>query len=318
MLATDYIEFNFKLLDNEDGMILTDNDTFEFKIVNGELVFEKDGLTANWFNDDSSIESNVDYRVTIFQDNTVLVANVFGGGKSLNANIEGANSTYDDIVIGGSLMSFFRFATGSNSVTFSLDLRDFETYIPIIGSKNDLDLSSTAAQYITGELGTVVFGFNIPNPTTNVFTMGNGLNYQQFELSLDAFITDKVFLGNDVKYFLDDTEIFPFFRDESFVSETDASQVVGQQITKHTAVQSVLGKEYSIYFTNNSKLLHLAKKISSEQPDPNEVFTLRIRYPLFEKEYKVIITQGALGIGNNQPISISVKFDLASNILLTS
>jgi hypothetical protein len=245
-----------------------------------------------------------------------LVAQVFGGGKSLNANIVGANSTYDDIVIGGSLMSFFRFATGSNSVTFSLDLRDFETYEPIIGSKSDLDLSETAAQYTTGELGTVVFGFSIPNPTSNQFTMGNGLNYQQFELSLEAFISDNVFVGNDVKYFLDDIEIFPFFRDDNFVSQTDASQVVGQQITKHTAIQSALGKEFSIYFTPNSKLVELAKKITNEQPNPNEVFTLKIRYPLFEREYKVILTQGALGISNNQPISISVKFDLASNILL--
>jgi hypothetical protein len=316
MLATDYIEFNFKLLDDQDGMILTDNDTFEFKIVNSELVFEKDGLTATWVNNDSSIQPNTNYQVVIQQADNVLVANVFGGGKSLNANIVEANSTYDDIVIGGSLMSFFRFAIGSNNVTFSLDLRDFETYEPIVGSKTDLELLGTAAQYTTGELGTVVFGFSIPNPTTNVFTMGNGLNYQQFELTLEAFITDKVFVGNDVKYFLDDIEIFPFFRDESYVSETDASQVVGQQITKHTAIQSVLGKEYSIYFTNNSKLLELAKKITSEQPNPNEVYTLRIRYPLFEREYKVIITQGALGIGNNQPISISVKFDLASNILL--
>jgi hypothetical protein len=316
ILSTDYIEFNFKLLEDQDGMILTDNDTFEFKVENGNLVFEKDGLTATWFNNDSSILTNTNYNVTIFQSDTTLVANVFGGGGSLNANIEGADSVYDDLVFGGVLMSLFRVAIGSNSSTFSLDLRDFETYVPIIGDKDDLDLTLTAAQYVTGELGTVVFGFSIPNPSTNQFTMGNGLNYQQFELTLDAFITDKVFVGNDVKYFLDDIEIFPFFRDESFASETDPSQVVGQQITKHTAVQSILGKEYSIYLTPNSKLIELAKKITSETPNPNDVYTLKVHYPLFEREYKVIVTQGALGIANNQPISLSVKFDLASNILL--
>jgi hypothetical protein len=318
MLATDYIEFSFKLLDDNGGMIVTDNDTFEFKVVNGNIVFEKDDLTATWTNDNSSIQKDVIYTVNIFQSDNTLVANVLGGGTSLNANIVNANSTYDDLVFGGSLMSLFRIVVGSNSATFSLDLRDFETYIPVIGSVNDLDTSGTAAQYTTGELGTVVFGFNIPNPTTNVFTMGNGLNYQQFELTLDAFITDKVFLGNDVKYYLDNIEIFPFFRDESFVSETDPSQVVGQQITKHTAVQSVLGKEYSIYLTNNSKLIDIAKKITSETPNPNEVYTLRVKYPLFEREYKVIITQGALGIGNNQPVSLSIKLDLASNILITT
>ena len=316
MLPTDYIEFSFKLLDDQDGIIATDNDTFVFKVENNNLVFEKNGVTATWFLDDSSIQRNVNYRVMIFQSDTTLVANVFGGGRTINANIENVNSVYDDITFGGSLMSLFRIALGTNQSSLAFDLIDFEGYTPIIGSIDDLDLSLTSAQYSTGELGTVVFGFSIPNPTTNQFTMGNGLNYQQFELTLDAFISDKVFVGNDVKYFLDDIEIFPFFRDESFVSQTDPSQVVGQQITKHTAIQSVLGKEYSIYLTPNSKLIELAKKITSETPDPNEVYTLKVRYPLFEREYKVIVTQGALGIANNQPISLSVKFDLASNILL--
>jgi hypothetical protein len=170
--------------------------------------------------------------------------------------------------------------------------------------------------YEFGSIGNIVLGFSVPNPTTNQFTMGNGLNYQQFELNMTGFVTDSVFVGNDVRYFLDDIEIFPFFRDESFVSETDPSQVVSQQLTKHTVTQSAIGREYSIYFKDEIKLLKIMEKFSSLSPNPNEVFTLKIQYPLFEREYPVIITQTAFGISNNQPISISIKLELASNILL--
>jgi hypothetical protein len=312
MLSDDYIDFTFKLLEDEDGVILTDDD---------KLTIEKIGnqLKISFNNENWSAPININSNIRVILQPTsggAVQAQIISSAGSFNDNIPNSTMGFDDLVFGGLLMSLFVIRLGSANIIYSLELTDFETYEPTTGSKTDLDLSETAAQYTTGELGTVVFGFNIPNPTTNVFTMGNGLNYQQFELTLDAFITDRVFVGNDVKYYLDNIEIFPFFRDESFASETDPSQVVGQQITKHTAVQSILGREYSIYLTNNSKLIDIAKKITSETPNPNEVYTLKIKYPLFEREYKVIITQGALGIANNQPISLSIKLDLASNILL--
>ena len=316
MLSTDFIGFNLKLLEDKNGVIATDDDTFLLSYVDGDLVFQKDGLTATWTNDDSSIETNTDYRINIFKSGNTLLVSVFGGGKSLTANIVNANTVYDNIVFGGLLMSLSNIVLGTNSNALSFSLTDFESYIPNIGEPSDLEVSGVGTQYSTGVLGSIVFGYSIPNPTTNQFTMGNGLNYQQFELNMTGFMTDTVFVGNEVRYFLDNTEIFPFFRDETFVSETDPSQVVGQQITKHTAVQSVLGREYSIYYKNETKLTELAKKITSETPNPNEVFKFRVEYPFFVREYDVIITQGSLGISNNQPISISVKFDLASNILL--
>jgi len=253
-------------------------------------------------------------EVTVSESVTVKIS----GGDSLDTieNLYDVNLEYDDITLGGLLIFLKEITLGTNSESISFKLNDFIDYEPIIGEKTDLNLTQVTPIYETGNIGNIVFGYSIPNPTTNQFTMGNGLNYQQFELNMTGFMTDTVFVGNEVKYFLDNIEIFPFYRDESFVSETDPSQVVGQQITKHTATQSILGREYSIYFKNETKLLELAKKITSETPNPNEVFKFKVQYPFFFREYDVIITQGSLGISNNQPISISVKLDLASNILL--
>lgn len=167
-----------------------------------------------------------------------------------------------------------------------------------------------------GSVGNITFGFSVPNPTTNQFTFGNGLNYQQFEMNMDVFVTDNVFVGNIIEYYLDDIRIYPIFRDESYASETDGSQIVGQQVTRHTAIQTAVGREYSVFYKVDEKLNQLLEKITSETPNPNEVHKLKVKYPFVEREHDVIITQGALGISNNQPISITFKLDLASNILI--
>jgi hypothetical protein len=200
----------------------------------------------------------------------------------------------------------------SGVITEVVKIENFKTLVPVIGSPSMINTALAKNTVEKGTLGTVVFGYSIPNPSTNQFTFGNGLNYQQFELDMDAFITDSVFVGNDVEYYLDGIRIYPLFRDEPFVSETDGSQVVGQQITRYTAVQSVLSREYSLYFRQENKLVEIAKKITSETPNPNQVFDFKIVYPLFERTHKVIITQAAMGVANNEPISISIKLDLAS------
>lgn len=310
--SSDYIELSIKILDDDDGAILRDNKDFELKKENNQLVFITS--EANQF---FTYQKDVYYNIRIQdQGNGNLTITISNGVTTENLTLSYSNYSLDDLILGGSLIEINRLSIGSNSSNIVFKLEDFTNYNLISGSTSMLDTSDVTPSYEIGELGNIVFGFSIPNPTTNQFTMGNGLNYQQFELTLEAYITDSVFVGNDVKYYLDDIEIFPFFRDESFVSETDASQVVGSQITKNTAIQSILGKEYSIYMTPNKKLIDLAKKVTSETPEPNEVYTLKVVYPLFEREYNVIVTQGALGITNNSPISLSIKLDLASDILL--
>ena len=249
---------------------------------------------------------------------------------SPKASLVDASVLFDEVTFGRCFMALKEVNSGdltNGNLLFNVKISDFETLSNDVNDNLFVDITEAKNASKKGSLGRIVFGFSIPNPTTNQFTFGNGLNYQQFELALDAFITDQVFLGNEVKYYLSrynystnlyekEVEIFPFFRDESFVSETDASQVVGEQISKFTAIQSVIGKEYSIYLKEEKKIFDLVKKIVSETPNPNHVYKFRVEYPLFEKEYNVIITQGALGISNNTPISVSFKLDLASNAVL--
>jgi hypothetical protein len=312
LLSTDFQRYNFRLFENFDGVILTDDDSFTI-IKTGSNI----RVTKNSQSFEHPFKENEDYQIIINKtSSSELSVSITGFGSTTNGNLEGVDTTFKNITIGGLLMTFDRIRLGSSSSSLSLDLSNFVDYIPDIGEKTDLDISGTQTAYTTGTIGNIVLGYSIPNPTSNQFTMGNGLNYQQFELNMTGFVTDSVFVGNEVQYFIDGIEVFPFYRDENFVSETDPSQVVGSQITKHTAVQSILGREYSIYYKNETKLTNLAKKITSQEPNPNEVFTFKVVYPFFERQYKVIITQGSLGISNNQPISISLKFDLASDIIV--
>ena len=311
-----YVEFT----DYSDGRIFygeTDNHTYEFKKINNLLQIFVDGIGQNSYSYNLEDKKRIIWSLDdgFFR----LWLDSFSYSSPVFTNSD-ADLTWNSMEFGGAFMNVYSIEAGDvvdNNVNYTLEIKDFENFSLENGSQSWIDTSNALYASEKGELGRIVFGFSIPNPTTNQFTFGNGLNYQQFELALDAFITDQVFLGNEVKYYLDDVEIFPFFRDESFASETDASQVVGQQITKFTSTQTVIGREYSIYLKENKKLFDLAKKIVSETPEPNEVYKFKVTYPLFEKEYDVIISQGALGISNNSPISISFKVDLASNALLS-
>lgn len=293
------------------GTVITDGSDFTISKTSNSLIFFAPNNVFQFF-----IEEDKEYEIYVYalENNELQIA--ISDGENLTTQLA-QNITYnpDDLIFGGCYMETKRITIGgltSGLTSENIKIEDFKTLTPIVGTPNLIDTTLAENVIQKGTLGTATLGYSIPNPTTNQFTFGNGLNYQQFELDMDVFITDSVFVGNDVEYYLDDIRIYPLFRDEPFVSETDASQVVSDQITRHTAVQSVLSREYSIYFKQDLKLIDLAKKITSETPNPNEVFTLRVVYPLFEREYKVILTQGAMGIANNEPISISVKFDLAS------
>jgi len=305
-----YIKFTASFKD-QPGTIITDNGNFSVQKVGNNIVFSAPNPLYTY-----SIEEDKEYDFYIyFLDNNEFSISINDSGNITNETF--TNITYEpnDLVFGGTYMEVQDLIVGGLSggvTTENVKIDNFKSLIPNVGSESDIDTTLSLNVIEKGTLGTVVFGFSIPNPTTNQFTFGNGLNYQQFELDMDVFITDSVFVGNDVEYYIDDVRIYPIFRDEPFVSETDASQVVGDQITRHTAVQSVLSREFSLYFKQDIKLIELAKKMTSETPNPNEVFDLKIKYPLFERTHKVILTQAAIGVSNNEPISLSMKFDLAS------
>lgn len=295
----------------DTGTVLTDDDNITITKTVDSLIFS---VPNNVFEFD--IEEDKEYEIYMyFIENDELQIAISDGETVTTQTVQNITYNPEDITLGGCYMEIKRWTVGgvtSGIISEELKIEDFKNLSPTVGTPSLIDTTLAKNVVQKGTIGTIVFGMGIANPSTNQVTFGNGVNYQLFELDMDAFITDSVFVGNDVEYYLDEIRIFPVFRDEPFVSETDASQVVSDQITRHTAVQSVLSREYSIFLKQDLKLLQIAEKITSQTPNPNEVFDFRVVYPLFEREYKVIITQGAMGVANNQPISISIKLDLAS------
>ena len=300
-----FIDIYATFPDKSNGMII-ENDVMSLEKADNLIK-----LTLN--NESKSLSYDIDkeYKITIEKDGNTLTLSL--GGFSETIDNQTSFDYSDDFTFGGALMRVRKVELYDDPSNKPIVINNLKTF----QGANSQDITTTNAKYPieVGSIGSMTLGFSIPNPTTNQVTFGNGLNYQVFQLDLTAFITDNVFVGNIVEYYIDDVRIFPIYRDEPFVSETDASQVIGEQITKHTATQSVLSREYTVFLKEDYKLLKLAEKITRETPNPNELFIFRIVYPLFEREYTMIITQGALGITNNQPISISFKLDLASTAI---
>jgi hypothetical protein len=300
-----YIDLYLTFPDKSDGMIIK-NDVMSLEKANNLIK-----LTLNGVSTSLSYESEKEYRIRLENfDNTITLSL-----DDVSVEIDNINPfNYDSqFEFGGALMRVRKIEMYDDPNNKPIVINNLKTLEGIY----EINIDATNAKYPieVGSIGSMTLGFSIPSPTTNQVTFGNGLNYQIFQLDLSAFVTDNVFVGNIVEYYIDDVRVYPIFRDEPFATETDSAQVIGDQITRHTATQSILSREYTVFLKEDQKLLDLAEKITNENPNPNELFTFKVVYPLFQREYTMIITQGALGITNNQPISISFKLDLASTAI---
>lgn len=311
-----YFKYDFKFVDNSEGelLLLQFNDvTFKITKTQDEILLYEDDTIVYQENYSLNQTFSIAYQEQITTQRFWINKNI---DETPDYSVN-EGSTKQLIRFGGCYCRPVEFGVYGSPTSQIVKINNFLTFDDQLGYVEIFENKEITAVSETGSLGHVTLGFSLPNPTTNQFTFGNGLNYQQYELNMRAFVSDKVFVGQEVKYYLNDLQIFPFYRDEGFTSDMDPAQIISKQVTKFTASQSVLNKEFSVYYTEKKIFKDLLKKITSETLNPNEVFKFKIQYPLFTQEYDVIISQGGTNITNNMPIAISLKFDLADSILLT-
>ncbi len=225
-----------------------------------------------------------------------------------------------NIQFGGVLTKIYSFLLLDNASEVVLTLKDFESIPnPIEVNGQNITTSVQNEKFVLqwGSLGIITLNFTIPNPTSQQITFGDGLNYQEFELALSSTIDDQVFTSNLIKYFLNGVRVYPFFREHSYLGEVDSAQTINEKMTKHIVSQSTIATEFTLFLKPEKIILDLAKKITSNEPEANEIYNLEVIFPLFGREYEILVTQGGLAVDGNEAISVSFKLDLADDILKT-
>ena len=167
-----------------------------------------------------------------------------------------------------------------------------------------------------GTEGIINFEFTLPNPTTNQFTFENGINYQEFDIELGITVSKDVFNGSQVKYFIDDVEVFPMTRNFGYGAESDTDHKITEGTAKSVNIDNAMTQTFTLYFQPKHKIIELIRKQTKTDLDQNEVHNLKVQYPFFIREYDVIIQSFGTEPTSGNPFTFTIDLVLADDVLL--
>ena len=128
-------------------------------------------------------------------------------------------------------------------------------------------------------------------------------------------IGDNFLFGNNFEYYIDDTRVYPLDRNHTFSLEMQGRQGINQNLSKFVGSESSLDWEQTYIYQPNRLLTSLVKKITTGDVDQNTIYTIKIQYPFWNKEYNVIIEGGGINTDINSITTFTLKFKLADDIL---
>lgn len=185
----------------------------------------------------------------------------------------------------------------------------------IVYEETDFTILSNPGGIPWGSEGTITLNFSLPRRLSNQMTLGE-YNYQEFEINTSGAYNDRAFVGQHIEYYLNDVRIFPVSRDEGYIGEPDNARFLGSNKGNRTVIeQTAIGKEYALYYIPEPKIVDLIEQITDQEPNANALYELRIVYPLFEREYTTVLSQGGLSIVNSTPLGISFALEIADDII---
>jgi len=187
----------------------------------------------------------------------------------------------------------------------------------IVFEEDDFTILSNEGGIPWGSEGTITLNFSLPRRVTNQMTLGE-YNYQEFEINASGAYNDRAFVGQHIEYYLNGVRIFPVSRDEGYIGEPDNARFLGSNKGNRSVIeQTSIGKEYAVYYIPEPKVVELIEQITSQEPDANKIYDLKIVYPLFVREHKTVISQGGLSIVNSTPIGVAFSLEIADDEILT-
>ena len=290
------LEFEIEFTNKEDI------DLFE---VFGDKKISK--VSSNVFFDNQTIISNYEiekrYKIKLFREDPsedyFITVN----------NGEPINIQYSDTDLGSSIKLF-----GDFEKIYSVFITNHQN--EVVFQETDFTILSNEGGIPWGSEGTITLNFSLPRRLTNQMTLGE-YNYQEFEMNTSGAYNDRAFVGQHIQYYLNGVRIFPVSRDEGYIGEPDQARFLGSNKGNRSVIeQTSIGKEYAVYYIPEPRVIELMEQITSEEPNANELYTLKIVYPLFVKEYQTVISQGGLSIVNSTPIGVSFALEIADDDIL--
>ena len=166
---------------------------------------------------------------------------------------------------------------------------------------------------VIGEHGYVSFEFTLPNPITGQVTFENGINYQEFLVEMGITVNGDVFSGSQVRYFIDDIELYPLTRNHAYTTDVDQDFKVSEFTSKGIIIDNAFLHALTLYYQPIPKVIQLIKHITNPQVEQNKVFKFKVIFPLFTREYDVLVKMGGTEPIAVNPITFSIELELADD-----
>jgi len=288
-----------------------------------EIVLDIDGVNS------ISVPYTVDVvnEITITHSDADLwtISNSFGDDDTLT---DVSSNNYQNFTFG--------YATGFDGILHRLVIDNDTTSTVIDNVENPIvDFSLWDNKDLITNQGT---GTNMTNTINNsilwgsdgnaVFTVyplavigeykaENGYNYHSFSLQVEAFIGDNFLFGNNFEYYIDDTRVYPVDRNHNFALEIQSRQTINENLSTFVGSESSIDWTQTFFYQPTALLTSLVKKITTGTIEQNKVYTLKVQYPFWNKEYNIVIEGGGINTDINSITTFTLQYKLADDILVT-
>lgn len=298
------LSMKFTYIDGDGDILVGDEmNSFGFSISDGILILKPFDTVLGVLTDGEEYELRIEKNVNN--------AKIFLNGEEIHEEID-AYSTISDV----NDYKFSNFIGKLNYITLNADIYDILDYEGALGEDWDVTLENVETLTTVGSCGIATLDFTLPNPIGNQFTMGEGLNYQTFLMDIAFSVSDNVFMGNQVRHFIDDVEVYPFTRNHGLGSEADSDHKVNESTSKGVITSNSMLKQFTLHYKPEKKIIDLIKHITDPDIYQNKVFKLKEIYPFFKREYNILIQDGGAEPLWNSPLTYSIEVILADDVLL--
>ena len=243
-------------------------------------------------------------------------------GTDISTDISTQQILYGDVNIGYStgLQAKIKSLTMTSELLASeltpeIDISDFDNK-DVITNDGDLTVAIEALNCILfGEDGNVVFQV-YPLAVVGDYKAKNGINYHSFSLQLEAMIGDNFIFGNNFEYYIDDEQVYPVDRNHTFALDVQGRQGINENVMTFVGSESSLDWTQSFFYQPSTLMTSLVKKITTGVVAQNTVYTIKVQYPFWNKEYEVIIEGGGINTDINSITTFTLQFKLADDIII--
>lgn len=285
----------FKYISADDLLLIGNvQEAFGLMVDNDELIVNLP--TVDTVNLGTLVEGET-YEIKIKKDGND--ADIYLNDE-LEDTIEDAYNTIDAV----NFYKFQNFIGQLDYIILNNDIYNIFDYEGELGEDWVVTPNNRETLFESGSQGNITFDFTLPNPIGNQFTMGEGLNYQNYSIEIGITVTEDIFMGNQARYFIDDVEVFPFTRSHGMGSEPETSQLVGGKTADTVINDNSITKEFTLYYKPKKKIIELMKHIVKIE-EQNKTFELKEVYPFFTTTKKVVITDGGLSPISGSPFTYS-------------